>query len=174
MGRKMIKRLIAGMLTATVAIPTNFMPVQAAKQTAEDYVIYPTPHKMEYQEGDYILGKEMNVIYDTGIDEATKDRLEEAAALKDIKVKESDEPEKGATNVYVGVHGKDGVAEDYITKEYAPEDALFENTDSYFLASDENVISVLGKDTDSAFYGHRQYPADLFRQDLSRRGGSRG
>lgn len=153
MGRKMIKRLIAGMLTATVAIPTNFMPVQAAKQTAEDYVIYPTPHKMEYQEGDYILGKEMNVIYDTGIDEATKDRLEEAAALKDIKVKESDEPEKGATNVYVGVHGKDGVAEDYITKEYAPEDALFENTDSYFLASDENVISVLGKDTDSAFYG---------------------
>ena len=75
MGKKMIKRLIAGMLTAAVAIPTNFMPVQAAKQTAEDYVIYPTPHKMEYQEGDYILGKEMNVIYDTGIDEATKDRL---------------------------------------------------------------------------------------------------
>ena len=153
MGRKMIKRLIAGMLTATVAIPTNFMPVQAAKQTAEDYVIYPTPHKMEYQEGDYILGKEMNVIYDTGIDEATKDRLEEAAALKDIKVKESDEPKKGATNVYVGVYGEDGEAEDYITKEYAPEDALFEKTDSYFLASDENVISVLGKDTDSAFYG---------------------
>ena len=149
----MIKRLIAGMLTAAVAIPTNFMPVQAAKQTAEDYVIYPTPHKMEYQEGDYILGKEMNVIYDTGIDEATKDRLEEAAALKDIKVKESDEPKKGATNVYVGVYGEDGEAEDYITKEYAPEDALFEKTDSYFLASDENVISVLGKDTDSAFYG---------------------
>ena len=64
MGKKMIKRLIAGMLTAAVAIPTNFMPVQAAKQTAEDYVIYPTPHKMEYQEGDYILGKEMNVIYE--------------------------------------------------------------------------------------------------------------
>ena len=74
----------------------------------------------------------MNVIYDTGIDEATKDRLEEAAALKDIKVKESDEPKKGATNVYVGVHGEDGKAEDYITKEYAPGDALFENTDSYF------------------------------------------
>ena len=55
MGKKMIKRLIAGMLTAAVAIPTNFMPVQAAKQTAEDYVIYPTPHKMEYQEGDYHL-----------------------------------------------------------------------------------------------------------------------
>ena len=32
MGRKMIKRLIAGMLTATVAIPTNFMPVQAGNK----------------------------------------------------------------------------------------------------------------------------------------------
>ena len=30
---------------------------------------------------------------------------------------------------------------------------MFGKTDSYFLASDENVISVLGKDADSAFYG---------------------
>lgn len=28
---------------------------------------------------------------------------------------------------------------------------MFGKTDSYFLASDENVISVLGKDADSAF-----------------------
>ena len=94
----------------------------------------------------------MNVIYDTGIDEATKDRLEEAAALKDIKVKESDEPKKGATNVYVGVHGEDGKAEDYITKEYAPGDALFENTDSYFWRVMKCNLCTW-KDTDSAFYG---------------------
>ena len=30
---------------------------------------------------------------------------------------------------------------------------MFGKTDSDFLASDENVISVLGKDADSAFYG---------------------
>lgn len=153
MAGKMIKRLLAGVLTAAVAIPANFIPVQAAEETKEDYLIYPTPHKMEYQDGDYILGKELNVIYDKGIDEATKDRLEEAAELKDIEVKEAKKPKKGATNVYVGVHGQDGTAEDYITKEYKPEESLFEKTDSYFLASDENVISVLGKDTDSAFYG---------------------
>lgn len=153
MAGKMIKKLLAGVLTAAVAMPTNFVPVQAAEEIKEDYLIYPTPHKMEYKDGDYVLGKELNVIYDDGIDEDTKKRLEEAAELKNIEVKEAEQAKKGATNVYVGVHGQDGAAEDYITEEYKPEASLFEKTDSYFLASDENVISVLGKDTDSAFYG---------------------
>ncbi len=153
MAGKMIKRLLSGALAITVAIPANFMPARAAEETVEDYLLYPTPHKVEYQVGDYILGREMNVIYDKGIDKETKDRLEEVAALKDITVTETDAPKAGTTTVYVGVHGEDGKAEDYITKEYKPEASLFEKTDSYFLASDENVISVLGKDTDSAFYG---------------------
>lgn len=153
MAGKMMKRLLAGVLTAVVAIPTNFVPVQAAEETPKEYLIYPTPHKMEYQDGDYVLGKELNVIYDDGIDKDTKNRLEEAAELKNIEVTEAEQAKKGATNVYVGVHGQDGAAEDYITEAYKPEASLFEKTDSYFLASDENVIAVLGKDTDSAFYG---------------------
>lgn len=153
MAGKVIKRLLAGVLTVAVVIPGNFVPAQAAEEPQEDYLIYPNPHKVEYQEGDYILGKELNVIYDKGIDEATKNRLQEAADLKGIEVNEAEQPKEGATNVYVGVHGQDGTAEDYITEEYQPEDSLFGKTDSYFLASDENVISVLGKDADSAFYG---------------------
>lgn len=153
MAGRVIKRLLAGVLTVAVVIPGNFVPAQAAEETQEDYLIYPNPHKVEYQEGDYILGKELNVIYDKGIDEATKDRLQEAADLKGIEVNEAEQPKEGATNVYVGVHGQDGTAEDYITEEYQPEESLFGKTDSYFLASDENVISVLGKDADSAFYG---------------------
>lgn len=153
MAGRVIKRLLAGVLTVAVVIPGNFVPAQAAEEPQEDYLIYPNPHKVEYQEGDYILGKELNVIYDKGIDEATKNRLQEAADLKGIEVNEAEQPKEGATNVYVGVHGQDGTAEDYITEEYQPEDSLFGKTDSYFLASDENVISVLGKDADSAFYG---------------------
>ena len=117
MAGKMIKKLLAGVLTAAVAMPTNFVPVQAAEEIKEDYLIYPTPHKMEYKDGDYVLGKELNVIYDDGIDEDTKNRLEEAAELKNIEVKEAEQAKKGATNVYVGVHGQDGAAEDYITEE---------------------------------------------------------
>ena len=153
MAGRVIKRLLAGVLTVAVVIPGNFVPAQATEEPQEDYLIYPNPHKVEYQEGDYILGKELNVIYDKGIDEATKNRLQEAADLKGIEVNEAEQPKEGTTNVYVGVHGQDGTAEDYITEEYQPEDSLFGKTDSYFLASDENVISVLGKDADSAFYG---------------------
>ena len=134
MAGRVIKRLLAGVLTVAVVIPGNFVPAQAAEEPQEDYLIYPNPHKVEYQEGDYILGKELNVIYDKGIDEATKNRLQEAADLKGIEVNEAEQPKEGATNVYVGVHGQDGTAEDYITEEYQPEDSLFGKTDSYFLA----------------------------------------
>lgn len=64
MAGRVIKRLLAGVLTVAVVIPGNFVPAQAAEEPQEDYLIYPNPHKVEYQEGDYILGKELNVIYD--------------------------------------------------------------------------------------------------------------
>ena len=89
MAGRVIKRLLAGVLTVAVVIPGNFVPAQAAEEPQEDYLIYPNPHKVEYQEGDYILGKELNVIYDKGIDEATKNRLQEAADLKGIEVNEA-------------------------------------------------------------------------------------
>ena len=62
MAGRVIKRLLAGVLTVAVVIPGNFVPAQAAEEPQEDYLIYPNPHKVEYQEGDYILGKELNVI----------------------------------------------------------------------------------------------------------------
>ena len=92
MAGRVIKRLLAGVLTVAVVIPGNFVPAQAAEEPQEDYLIYPNPHKVEYQEGDYILGKELNVIYDKGIDEATKNRLQEAADLKGIEVNEAEQP----------------------------------------------------------------------------------
>ena len=101
MAGRVIKRLLAGVLTVAVVIPGNFVPAQAAEEPQEDYLIYPNPHKVEYQEGDYILGKELNVIYDKGIDEATKNRLQEAADLKGIEVNEAEQPKEGATNVYM-------------------------------------------------------------------------
>ena len=58
MAGRVIKRLLAGVLTVAVVIPGNFVPAQAAEEPQEDYLIYPNPHKVENQEGDIILGKE--------------------------------------------------------------------------------------------------------------------
>ena len=104
MAGRVIKRLLAGVLTVAVVIPGNFVPAQAAEEPQEDYLIYPNPHKVEYQEGDYILGKELNVIYDKGIDEATKNRLQEAADLKGIEVKRSRSSQKKAQPMYMSVY----------------------------------------------------------------------
>ncbi|BEI76911.1 hypothetical protein Rumi2_00710 [[Ruminococcus] torques] len=49
MAGRVIKRLLAGVLTVAVVIPGNFVPAQAAEEPQEDYLIYPNPHKVEYQ-----------------------------------------------------------------------------------------------------------------------------
>ena len=86
------------------------------------------------------------------IDEATKNRLQEAANLKGIEGKRSRAAKEGATNVYVGVHGQDGTARRlYYRRISAGRLFCLERRILTFLASDENVISVLEKDADSAF-----------------------
>lgn len=153
MKNRIMKKLLAGVLVLCCATPTSIPFVKAAETELEDYVIYPTPQEMTYGEGSYILRENINVIYDEEIDSATKDRLEETAELKNLTVHESETAVSGMTNVYVGVYGSDGTAGNYISEKYNPDAALFEKNDAYFLASDNNVISVLGKDTDASFYG---------------------
>ena len=148
------KKILA--IIACVAMVVSMLPhggnVYAAENAVEEYVIYPTPHEMTYEEGSYDL-KNVNVIYDEEIDSVTKARLEEAMALKDLSVSESAAAVTGATNVSVGVYGSEGAANAYITGNYDIDASLFEEADAYFLASDNNTIVVLGKDTDASYYG---------------------
>ena len=153
MKNKITKRLLACALAIAMVIPSYWAPVKATEKNADEYLIYPTPHSMEYQEGDYILRDEINVIYDDEIDEATKDRMQEVADLKGLEVETADEAVDGKTNIYVGVYGAEGDASSYIESEYEVDETLFDKNDSYFLSSDNNVISVLGKNTDASFYG---------------------
>ena len=112
---------------------------------------------MEYADGSYIINttEDVNVVYESGIDDATKARLNEVLALKsDITVSESDEIVEGATNILVGIDGSgeyvDTYADENITVSTA---SLFDELDSYVLESDDGVITVLGADTDASFYG---------------------
>ena len=150
-GRR-VQKVLAAVLAVAMVLPMTAIP---AKEEAEEvtYKLYPNPQEMTYQDGSYILKKNVNVIYDEDIDDATKARLEETAELKGLNVTESDAEKSGATNIYVGVYGSDGTVDDQIVDEYAVDTSLFDHTDSYFLKSDNNTIAVLGKDTDASFYG---------------------
>ena len=126
----------------------------SSSNSNEKYEIYPKPQKIEYTEGDYILDRNINVVYEDGIDYATRNRLQEIAKLKDIKISESKDIKKGSTNILVGtIDNNDKTVDDYINKKNISNEELFKKTDSYILNSDNNTIAVLGKDNDSSFYG---------------------
>ena len=52
----------------------------------------------------------------------------------------------GKTNILVGVYGSDEAVDKYAEKYALSTENLFSKTDSYFLVSDNNVITVLGKE----------------------------
>ena len=151
-GRR-VQKVLAAVLAVAMVLPMPAIPAKAEEAEEVTYKLYPNPQEMTYQDGSYILKKNVNVIYDVDIDDATKARLEETAELKCLNVTESDAEKSGATNIYVGVYGSDGTVDDQIVDEYAVDTSLFDHTDSYFLKSDNNTIAELGKDTDASFYG---------------------
>lgn len=149
--RQLKKRFLA--IVACIAMVVSMLPHASIVQAAEaEYQIYPTPHEMTYQDGNYTL-KDINVIYDDAIDAATEARLEETAALLGLSVSESDAKVSGKTNVYVGVYGANGTASSYIESNYTIDSSLFAKTDAHFVASNNGEIVVLGKDTDASYYG---------------------
>ncbi len=144
--KKSTIKLIAMLLC--LAMIGSYLPMAAhAEEEATVYTLYPTPHSVEYGEGSFELA-DFNVLYDEGIDEYTKARLEETADLLDLSVTEAED-----ANVYVGIYGSGDAAESYILENYDVDVSLFEKIDANFVAVNNGEIVVLGKDTDSAFYG---------------------
>ena len=101
-----------------------------------------------------------------GIDSATKARLNEALKLKGIETTAADAVPETAyqLNVLVGINGSNGVVDKYAKQLIADgtlkvDDSTFSKNDSYVLAVRQgnaktpDTILVLGRDTDSAFYG---------------------
>ena len=155
--RMKFRRLTAVFMAAAVVLSGMALPSKTAEAAETEYEIYPSPHVMEYTEGSYIINTtaDVNVVYESGIDEATRARLNEVLELKsDITYSESDEIVEGATNILVGIDGSGGYVDTYADENITVSTgSLFDELDSYVLESDDGVITVLGADTDASFYG---------------------
>ncbi|CQR48057.1 Hyaluronoglucosaminidase precursor [Paraliobacillus sp. PM-2] len=130
-------------------------PVSAASadSEAETYTIYPNPHELNYQDEQFELSETVNVVYESAIDSYTKQRVEEVLAIKNIQSTESTEIVEGKTNILVGTFESNGYVDQYFTDNGLTDPTLFEKLDSHIVSIDNNVIAILGKDVDSAFYG---------------------
>lgn len=119
------------------------------------YTIYPTPQSVKYAGDDktLTLPDEVNVVFEEGIDQPTKDRLEAVLDVKGIKAKAVDAAVDGQVNILIGVAGSEGAADAYANANLEYPEDLFAKRDAYVLAIEDNQITVLGKDTDAAFYG---------------------
>ena len=163
MKQSMRCRIAALAVTAAACVGTLFTPVGAHAQEG-DYQIFPTPQKVAYQEGSVEFADNVTTVVEDGIDGDTKARLDEAVKLKAKSVKSADAVPTSGTAVLVGVHGSGKQVDSYVkqlvdAKKLAYDAKLFEQTDANLVAllpaedGAANRIIVLGKDTDSAFYG---------------------
>ncbi len=158
MENKILNRFIAAVLALVMTIGSfgdlSVFAYELRNTQDGQYELYPQPQNIEYDDSNWVLGKTANVVYEDGIDAYTKARLEETLGLKDIQLKETKSLVKNNLNILVGIYGSNGYVDQYVKENCTIDTAnLFDKTDSYYLETSENTIIVLGKDTDSAFYG---------------------
>ncbi len=153
--KKSFQKFAAGVMALVMTVSGLTIPSVRSEAAAAEYEIYPNPQVVQYTEGDYVIKNEVNVVYESGIDQATKDRLAEALALKDgVTVTTSESIEEGKTNILVGIDGSGEVADTYANEHVNMQSAdLYEKLDAYVLDSNNDVITVVGADTDASYYG---------------------
>ena len=155
---KTMKKIISLVLTFALVITglsfTGF-DAQAAEEpsAAQEYEIYPTPRDVSYGDKEMILGDSANVVLESTIDSATVNRLNDVLAIKGITGSRTDGLVSGKTNILIGTNGSGGTVESWFRANVTYADDLFEQRDAYVLVIQDDVIAVLGKDTDAAFYG---------------------
>lgn len=117
------------------------------------YEIYPVPHSTNYSGTSFVVREEINALLSNALDEPTLKRFNSITSSKGLNVVTNTTVVPNKTNIILGVYGKDESADQYILENYKVDEALFEKTNSYFLAINNGEIVILGNDTDAVFYG---------------------
>ncbi|QZO76160.1 beta-N-acetylglucosaminidase domain-containing protein [Helcococcus kunzii] len=121
-------------------------------ENADQYKIYPKPQELKYLEGGIRIGEEINLVLSDKLDQYTKNKVDKILKENNLSKSISNEIDSTKVNLLVGIKGSGDAADKFFEKE-AIDAEHFNKTDAYRLSIKDSVIAVLGKDTDSAFYG---------------------
>ncbi len=153
MGKKLnwLKKVCAFLLVLAMVI----QPISTLEAADNDgqYEIYPTPQSTVYKSGTFIIRSSVNVVFEAGIDDVTKEKLDSVLEAKGISAAVSDKAVSGTTNILVGIYGSGGYVDNYAKSDIDFEAETFTHIDPYVLDVDHGTITILGGSTDSAFYG---------------------
>ena len=158
MDKTKLKKVFSVLMSILMVLSsiTSISPLKI-KALEQDYEIYPNPHLVSYQEGNFKLDN-LNIVYESTIDNETKARVNEVLALEGLSATPSNEIKEGMTNILVGTKGSNEVVDQYVSQNMILQtNQLFTKLDSYLLSSNNGTIVVLGKDTDATFYGSQHF-----------------
>lgn len=140
--------------TLSIALAALLFPMGAAAQ----YTIYPVPHQQVAGTGTVSLSPTVTLVAESGIDASTIDRAKEVLTEHGLKVETADAPSTTQTNVFLGVAGSNGAADQKAT-------ALGLSRDVFATAGkfDRHILSLtadggradivaLGETTDATFF----------------------
>ncbi|QQL45665.1 beta-N-acetylglucosaminidase domain-containing protein [Sulfuriroseicoccus oceanibius] len=137
----------------TSALVLGFALTTGAAFANAPFEIYPRPQQIEYREQTFQISKDVNVVLEQGIDSYTKKRLAKVLKAHGITFTTSPKLVPGKTNILVGINQSGGAVDQYFNSKVSHQETFFDKNDSHIVSIADNVIGVLGDDTDSAFYG---------------------
>lgn len=118
------------------------------------YDVTPTIQNANYLDNGFKLKKDsVNVVLENGVDGITKARLENILSSNNMTYTYSEKGKNEHVNIFVGIDGSNSYVDKYMNEKDKPNDDLFSKIDAYQMYVNNGVISILGKDSDSVFYG---------------------
>lgn len=163
-----MKRLISLIVLATMGMTMlNTSGVKASVMLNEDiskskanidYEIYPLPQSEVYSDNIFTITDDVNVIIENGIDESTRNFTDEILDMKMLNKEYENKLVDDKTNIIIGIKGSEGYVDNYFNENIPYDNNIFNEEDSYVLKVDgelgkNGTIAILGKSTDSAYYG---------------------
>ncbi len=130
----------------------NVKPHKQIDQESNEYEIYPNPQEITYGTKELKLTSNVKVFFEENIDIYTQNKAMDVLSLKNVKASKSTFVNNSdITTLNIGIYGSNKEVDmslknkdlSYITNKY----------DSYYLNISESSITILGKDSDSCFYG---------------------
>ena len=115
-----------------------------------EYEIYPTVQSITYGDKNSTISGKYNIVYESKIDSYTKNKAIEVLSRKNVKASIGDDISTEKGNLLLGVYSSKEKVDSYITEDVR---YISEKIDSYYLSIKDNNIVILGKDSDSVYYG---------------------
>lgn len=148
-----LKKVLLSVLSLSLILMTWRLTALRVLGSEVQYEIYPTPQSVTYANGEFVISREVNVVYDETIDDVTKNKVKEIFDAKGIVVNEAKEAKESVTNVLVGTNASKGYVDQYFDENIAHEDTFFDKMDAHIVFIQDKNIAILGKNTDASFYG---------------------